>query len=272
MSDSRTTDRKSGTIGDTTNKVATYPLTEDDGWADAVTVGGIEPGDFAAVLMVAGRSSFTPEAITGEPSPQKVEAIDIVKRALTGSYANVEELGDAVWDEITEAWCAACATCRALWGERQEEDARRFASFDAQPDDAEVSEGGFCESHESSDDSDPGIVLLVAAVNDPRYPAGACFMKTWDGNARDRHLNDRVVEFSAPREAEEVAIGDEFTDEGLRGLIAEKFRAVARPDSGGSDLDMAASPGIGGPIRTIVLDPTAGFRWLQSFDLEARDR
>ena len=284
MSDSRTTDRKTGTFVDDTNKVATYPMIADNGWAEAVTVGGIEPRQFAAVLMVAGRSSFTPEAIPGRPVPKKVEAIDIVKRALTGSFSNAEELGDAVWGKIKEALLSSCAACRDSYGEQVAEDVKLDADWNYTPKEIDPCPEHGVDAPDNNGKQRPvaegGFTLLVLAVNDSRDSSQPWFYKkAWDSASnRSRVLSDRQVSYSAMKvnRFDRLPVRQESGDDDLRAEVESLYRDVARPRDtehfAVSAEELAWSRTVGGTIRTIVLDPRFGFRWLPSFELPgARD-
>ncbi|WP_133053460.1 hypothetical protein [Rhodococcus sp. 66b] len=256
-------------------------MTEDDGWTEAVAVGEIEPGQFAAVLMVAGRSSFTPEAIPGEPAPQKVEAIDVVKRALTGSYSNAKELGDAVWEKIEEALLGSCAACRESYDEQVTEDAKVDADWNYIPKDVEPCPEHGADAPDNNGNqrllAEGGFTLLVLAVNDSRDLNRPWFYKkAWDSACdRSRALAGRQASYSAMKvnEFDYLSMQQEFGDDDLLTEVESLYRAVARPEDtkyvkvGAPEL--AWSRTVGGTIRTIVLDPRSGFRWLPPFELPA---
>ncbi|MFC8385856.1 hypothetical protein [Nocardia sp. NPDC057272] len=239
MSDSLTTYKNSRNQRLDTIKTVTYPL-DSATWA---------PGQLAAAVMTQERATFG----------DTIEACQIVYEALAGqSFHTIKEVGVTVWQAFREHMMATCPSCE-----------RAAASYQPQPEELPVDlqelEIGCDEGHE--------LEVHVVGIEGPSATPKR-YARRWapppDLVFDVQCLPDRTAFRSGflvrGRQYERESITADVTQPFERSAAFEQMQHWFYNTAKSSKFGLTKS--VGGAIRTVIIDPTAGLARLPHWTLE----
>lgn len=170
MSDGRTS-RNSKVATNEARKATAFPS------ADAYPSGGL-----AAILLVSGRAEFPTEDASPSAQSVKIDAITAIENFLAGemrSFGSLQELVDAIWDEVVGPLYWVCGDCV---DERHYEAGIYGSDFNGE---------STCKAHNSR-------LTLTAVGFDPSQDGrGAVYVRTWVEGVEAKPLRDGVIEFDS---------------------------------------------------------------------------
>ncbi|MFD9551684.1 hypothetical protein ACFWBG_30255 [Nocardia salmonicida] len=247
MSDSLTT-RVGLPLRTDTEKTVTYPL-DPTTWT---------PGDLAAVVMTQGRSEFRTLDDPGNP----IEASQVARAALArGPFVDIAELAKTVYAEFGRQMLT-CPDCR----QETEDQRAEFSGLDGSEDDDFE---GACTFEIEGKLITHEMEIHIVGLEDPHQPRKR-YARRWGGPPDATHLTDipdraafRSGFLAPPRDdsqaltctvAQPLARSSPMFEE-----MRQWFTATVK--------DQGLKGKVGGPIRTIILDPDQGFVRLENWVL-----